>query len=155
MTGAPDETMSDSVSRLGIEYRQALIENMARALDNRPMHGAKLSPTRELELWMKPTSPAAERAFALGGTQADAEQANTLWAQQMKAEGASDQQIFQACRKYAAALGQANGRNDPAREHEYHVRMAARAAKARADGTQTADATTSGETTYQTVGGEA
>lgn len=140
---------SDRVAQLGLDYRQALIENMARLVGDRPMRGAKISHQRELELWMLPTSPAAIEAFKRGASLPEAEQANAMWAQQMVAEreamlqqqappeqieqaGLTDAAIFETCRKFAVQRGRFHGHDDPEKEAAYHEKMAARASAFRA-----------------------
>lgn len=126
------QTMADRVAELGNVTRQTLIETMALLVDNRPMKASKISHQRETELWIMPTSPAAVAAFERGAALAEAEEANRLWANQMKAEGATDEQVFQICRKFAYQRGKFHGKNDPAKEVEWHEKMALRAARYRA-----------------------
>lgn len=146
----PDEpSKAEQIGKRGAEYRQALIENMARVYGARPSNAQPLSHAEELRLWELPTSPAAVEALKMGGTLEEAREANRLWAQTMKDQanqmrqdgateaqvheaGLSDDAIFKTTRKHAYERGKANGKNDPAIEAEYHAKMAERAAKARA-----------------------
>lgn len=123
-----EQPISERVNRLGVEYRNGLIENMAKVLDNRPLTGAeKIGPQRELELWMTPTSPAAVIALQRGATMAEANEANALWAQMMAQQGAPEELIFETCRKFAWERGKTAARGDLKREVEYHQRMSQRA----------------------------
>ena len=131
--------MAERIAELGAQTRQTLIENMAKVLDDRPMKGTKIGHQRELELWVMPTSPAAVIAFEKGATFTEAEQANVMWAQQMKADGATDEQVFQTCRKFAYQRGKYFGKADPEKEAAYHERMAARAARWRLGQAEPAD----------------
>jgi hypothetical protein len=101
---------------------------MAAALGDRPMRGERIGPQRELELWEMPTSPAAILAAKQGGTPEEIAQANALWAQQLKQEGATDEQILMECRKFAYERGKLHGKGDPRREFDWHQRMAERSA---------------------------
>lgn len=136
---ADTKTMQERVAELGTITRQTLIETMATLVGDRPMKGKKISHQREVELWIMPTSPAAVIAFDKGASLAEAEEANRLWAGQMKADGATDEEIFQTCRKFAYQRGKFHGHGDPSKEVAWHERMALRAARYRAGETAVMD----------------
>lgn len=142
-------TPAQVMGKQGAAFKDALVKAMAQVHGDRPSDATPLSHEEELRLWMLPTSPAAVEALKRGATTAEAEQANRLWAdmlraqqQNMRQQGASDQDIhdqgfsdeaiFKATRAHAYERGKANSRNDPQREAEWHAKMAERAAKARA-----------------------
>ena len=158
MAASQQPLSADQRAKLGAQYRQKFIEGMAAAYGNRPRDAQPISHDKELELWLRPTSPAAQRALQMGGTPEDAMTANRLWAQymrqqadqmrqggatadQIKQAGLSDEQIFQACRSDAYDLGLQNGHDDPVETVKYHEKMAKRAAERAAQ-----------RQTYQTVG---
>lgn len=122
----------DRLPEMGGEYRRALIASMAKVWGDRPSNAVKIDSKRELGLWMQPTSPAAVAAIDAGGTPEEVEQANALWAAQMKADGASDEEIFKTCRRFAYALGKQHAKADLTKETAYHEEMAAKAAAYRA-----------------------
>lgn len=157
MSDTNDTTSGDKFQKFAGEWFDRLVKGTAQMYGGKAMDAEKLSPDQELELWMKPTSPAALKALELGGTDADAEQANVLWAhamrgqakiirQQMagqgalpeqihetlKSQGLTDEMIAAECRKHAYNLGKQNGHNDPKEEVAYHKRMAEKAAARRA-----------------------
>ncbi len=169
MAGQTDESRAETIGKIGVSYRQRLIDRMVQAVGNRASDAVKLSPEEELQRWMLPTSDAAMIAFKNGGSLADAEQANALSAQdakqqqaalttQLQQQGASpedvykalkqggltDDQILQGHRKYAHALGKSNSGGKPSREVAYHQTMSEKAAALRA----------AQQPTITTVGGE-
>ena len=123
----PDATQIEKFGKQGANFREALIRGMAAAYGGVSSNGAKISHERELEEWMKPTSPAAQQAIKMGGTFEDAVAANQMFSSWMKSQGASDEDIAKTCRAGAYELGKTNGQNDPEKEHEYHVRMSGKA----------------------------
>lgn len=124
-----EENIADRVSRLGVEYRSGLIEQMAKALDNRPTDGEKIGPQRELELWEQPTSPAAKIALQRGATLEEANEANAMWADAMRRQGAPEELIAQTCRQFAYERGKYHARGDLERETKWHETMAERSAR--------------------------
>lgn len=122
-----DESIQDRVSKLGVEYRNGLIEQMSEVLQQRPTDGEKIGPARELELWRMPTSPAAVIALKRGATLDEANQANAMWAQHMAEQGAPEELILETCRKFAYERGKYHARGSLKRECEWHEKMAAKA----------------------------
>lgn len=152
MAGQTDQTRAQIVGKEGLGYRRRLLDRMKQAVGNRASDAVKLTPDEELQRWMLPTSDAALIALKNGGTLSDAIEANTLsvnaarqqqqmLTQQMTAQGAkpddvfkvlqqqglTDDQIFQAHQKYAYGLGKSNSGGSPAKEADYHERMAGKA----------------------------
>lgn len=155
---------AEVLGEAGAKYREALIPFMAKIWGDMPSTAQQISHDRELELWERPTSPAAQQAFALGGDLATAQLANQQWANGMRAEqtrlrqsleaqgvprdqipkqiqqaGLSDDAIFKACRKDAYEMGKTAAKDDPEREIDWHAKMAEKARAKRA------------RPTYQTV----
>lgn len=156
--------MTDTTSTRSQEFQEfsgkwfdRLVKGTAQVYGNRPADAVTLSPDEELRLWRRPTSPAAQKAYELGGTDEDAERANSLWAhamrgqqqitrQQLQAAGAAeedihaalvqqgltDELIFATCRRDAFNLGRQNSRNSPKHEVAYHKRLAEKDAAERA-----------------------
>ena len=122
-----DETTAELVDRLGVEYRKTLIANMAAVLGNRPLRGSKLTPDRELDLWLLPTSPPALAAAKAGASLEEVWEANRAYAAGMTAAGRSDDEILKACAKFRWQLGKAAGQDDLRRETKYHERQYAKA----------------------------
>lgn len=146
---AEQMTPAQSMGKQGAAFKDALVKAMVQVHGDMPSNAEPLSHQEELRLWMLPTSPAAIEAFKRGATMAEAEQANRMWADAMRAQqqnlrqqgqadeqiheaGFSDERIFQATRKHAYERGKAASKNDPALEVEFHSRMAERAARLRA-----------------------
>lgn len=152
MAAQTDKSRSAIIGEAGVLLRQRLIDRMVQAVGNRASDAVKLSPDEELQRWMLPTSDAAMIAFKNGGAFADAEHANALSAADAKNQqsaitaqlqqqgagpedvfkaltqaGLTDDQIFQAHRKYAHALRKSNGRGKPSHEVAYDERMAEKA----------------------------
>lgn len=123
---ASPETLNERVNQLGADYRQKLIENMANEL-GRPSNGTEIKPDKELALWLQPTSPAAQVAMKRGATPDEVEQANAMWAAEMRNQGYPPEQILQACRKYAFERGKVHGQGDPKKTVEWHEQMAQKA----------------------------
>lgn len=157
MAANADKSRAQVVGEIGVAYRQRLIDRMVQAVGNRASDAVKLSPDEELQRWMLPTSDAAQIALRNGGSFTDAEQANALSAQDAQQQqagmtaqllrqgattddvfkalsqaGLTDEQIFQAHRKYAYALGKSNSGGKPSKEVAYHVSMSEKAAAYRA-----------------------
>lgn len=101
--------MGETLKSLAGEYIKNTVESIRVGMGGRASDAVKLSDEEELDAWMRETAPPEQVA-------------------QMIAEGASDDEILQAARKYRYALGKAAGRGDPVRECEYHEKMAAKAA---------------------------
>lgn len=138
-----ETNIQDRIDKLGVEYRNGLIEKMAEVLDNRPTGGEKIGPERELELWLTPTSPAAVIALKRGATLEEAHEANAMWANLMTQQGAPEELILETCRRFAYERGKYHGRGDLARETKWHEKMAERAY-----------AKLAGAMTYETMDGE-
>lgn len=151
---ANQQTPIQIKSKQGIEYRARLINRMVQAVGSKASDAITLSQDDELQRYMRPTSPAAEIALENGGTLADAHAANTMYAQQLKAEqqqmtaqmqqqrlsaddqfkqlqqaGLTDEAIFATCRKYADELAKTQSMADPAKEAAYHEKMTQKAAE--------------------------
>lgn len=147
----PDTSKRDDIVKQAAEAFSGAIEGAANVWGGHASDAAALSPDEELKLYRMPTSPAARRAFELGGSLQDAERANAMWAQSQQAtanqirqagmaRGATsdqitqvlsqhnltDEQIFAQARQHAATLAKQNGRNKPTAEVEYHERLAKR-----------------------------
>lgn len=162
---ADTSTQSDRFKEFGGRYFQRLVEGTAQVYGGKPADAVNLSPDEELDLWEKPTSPAAMRAYEIGASEEDARRANTLWANAMKgqqeivtrqmqqqgaepgqiqealkSQGLTDDAIMATCRKHAYNLMKQNGHNSPKEEVAYAKRVQERAARRRA-------------MTYQTVQG--
>jgi len=130
----PDATRVEDFGRQGADFRQSLIKAMAQVYGGVSSNGKQISHERELEEWMKPTSPAAQQALQMGGTHEDAVRANQMFAAWMKSQGATDEDIARTCRAGAYELGKTNSENDPEKEHKYHVKMSAKAMAAQSGG---------------------
>ena len=157
MAGQHDKTRSQQLGEAGVAYRQRLIDKGIEAVGKQASDAVKLTPEQELQRWLLPTSDAAKLALQRGGTMDDAIMANQMSANHAKAQqqqivaqlqqqGASaadiakalqqaqlsDDQIFQAHRKYAYQLGKSNSFGKPSKEVEYHQHMSEKAAEQRA-----------------------
>lgn len=127
-TSTKAKTTAELIPELGAEYRQMMIREMANIWGGRATNAVKPDKNQELALWMQPTSPAAEKALAAGGTAQEVETANAMWAAHMKSQGATDEEVFRVCRKFAYQLGKSEAKADLAKEFAYHEQMAQRAA---------------------------
>src|SRR5688572_1917545 len=98
------DTRSDRFQEFAGEYFNRLVKGTAQLYGNKPADAVTLSADEELELWERPTSPAAQRALEMGGSLEDAQRANALWAhamrgqqqiarQQLEQQGATPDQI--------------------------------------------------------------
>jgi hypothetical protein len=123
------ETHGERVAQLGAAYKSALLENMARLMGGRPSHAAQVDAEHELDLWLQPTSPAAQQAIQMGGTLQDAQRANAMWAQEMRNAGATPEDIAQTTRRFAVERATAHGQGDPEKIVAYHEKMAKKAAE--------------------------
>lgn len=126
----PDQPPAVLKSELGVQTRQRLIELMAKLWGDKPSDAQHISAERELEMWLEPTSPAAEEVFKAGGSMETASRANAMYADWMKQQGATDDQIAQVTRAQAYQLGKINSRGDPGIEADWHAKMAERAQRA-------------------------
>lgn len=151
-----ETTRSDRFKEFAGEWFEKLVQGTAQVYGGKASDAVKLSPDEELTRWLQPTSPAARRAYEIGGSDEDAEVANTFWAHGMMGEqakivaqmqqagampndiataleqqGLTDDQIFAACRSVAHQLGKQNSQNSRRKEAAYHKRMAERAQQMR------------------------
>lgn len=101
-------TLAENVKKLAVEYIGNQVKQISEGMGGRASDAQKLSEAEELEAWMRATATPEEIASLIE-------------------QGATDEELHQAARKYRYALGKAAGRNDPRRETDYHDKMAQKA----------------------------